>query len=169
MAATHHGDHVLFHVNDTVGITFFWASTLLAVTTALLQGMVTALTSLTESTNRWTFHFRLTCFEHWWWTMISILVLISLAMVGLSFGSGNGGDAISVLALSSATFLAIVRYALPAWQHRNYTRTRWLAWTGPGRSAIKRDEQRFCGDMRAWSQLLGECWAPFTASAHAFR
>lgn len=86
--------------------------------------------------------------------MVSILLLASLIMVTLSFVSGNGGDAIAVLALSSATFLAIVRYTLPAWQHRHYTRTRWLAWTGSSRTSIKREKQKFCGDARAWNHLV---------------
>ncbi|KAK5230228.1 hypothetical protein LTR72_001763 [Exophiala xenobiotica] len=148
------GSHVLFGVNEEVGRAFYWLSTGLAVLTALLQGLVTALTNMTDSSSQWTFRFRLALLEHWWWAVVSILLVVSLVMVLLSFASGNGGDAISVLALSSATFLAIVQYTLPAWEHRHYIRTRWLTWTGPSRSAIKKDKQGFCGDGRAWKALI---------------
>ncbi|MCJ1261439.1 hypothetical protein MMC22_001303 [Lobaria immixta] len=149
-------DHVLFHVNEQAGRAFFWISIGLAVLTAFLQGLVTALALMTEASARWTFRFRLALLEHWWWSMVSILLIASLVTVMLSFASGNGGDAISVLALSSATFLAMVRYTLPAWQHRHYARTRWLAWTGPSRTSIKREKQKFCGDMQAWRRLIAE-------------
>lgn len=154
MSSASSTNHVLYHVNGDIGRAFFWLSTGLAVLTALLQGLVTALAAMTESSNRWTFRFRLALLEHWWWSIVSILLLASLVMVTLSFTSGNGGDAISVLALSSATFLAIVQYTLPAWQQRSYARTRWLAWTGPSRSAIQRQKQKFCGDVRGWKTLV---------------
>lgn len=85
---------------------------------------------------------------------MSVLLLTSFIMVALSFTSGNGGDAISVLAISSATFLAIVQYTLPAWEHRHYIRTRYLAWTGPSRTAIKCEQQKYCGGARAWGHLM---------------
>lgn len=154
METSHTSGHVLFDVNKKAGEAFYWLSIGLAVLTALLQGLVTALAFMTESSNRWTFRFRLALLEHWWWLVVSLLLLASLVMVTLSFVSGNGGDAISVLALSSATFLALVQYTLPAWQYRFYARTRWLAWTGPSRSAIKQNKTKFCGDARAWSRLI---------------
>jgi hypothetical protein len=146
--------HILFHVDEKVGRAFYWLSTGLAVLTALLQGLVTALAYMTESSSRWTFRFRLALLEHWWWTAVSLLLVVSLVMVLLSFASGQGGDAISVLALSSATFLAIVQYLLPAWQQRHYARTRWLAWAGPSRSAIRREKMSFCGDASTWKGLV---------------
>lgn len=154
MDVVKHHVHVLFDVNQRVGEAFYWLSIGLAVLTAFLQGLVTALAFMTESSNRWTFRFRLAMLEHSWWMIVSLLLLASLVMVTLSFTSGNGGDAISVLALSSATFLALVQYTLPAWQYRFYARTRWLAWTGPSRSTIKQKKQIFCGDARAWNRLV---------------
>lgn len=147
-------DHVLFRVDGDVGRAFYWLSIGLAVLTALFQGLVTALAYMTESSSQWTFRFRLALLEHWWWTVVSVLLLVSLVMVSLSFASGNGGDAISVLALSSATFLAVVQYTLPAWQQRHYSHTKWLAWAGPSRSTIRRDKQGFCGDAQAWLALV---------------
>lgn len=147
-------NHILFHVDEEVGRAFYWLSIGLAVLTALFQGLVTALAQMTESSNQWTFRFRLALLEHWWWTAVSVLLLVSLVMVLLSFASGNGGDAISVLALSSATFLATVQCTLPAWQHRHYIHTKWLAWAGPSRSTVKREKQGFCGDAQAWAALV---------------
>ena len=148
--------HVLFRVDEEVGRAFFWLSTGLAVLTAFLQGLVTATALMTEASNQWTFRFRLALLEHWWWATVSILLLVSLVMVALSFASGNGGDQISVLALSSATFLATVQFTIPAWRLRFYTRTRWLAWAGPSRTAIQRGKQAFCGDAKAWNRLVAE-------------
>ena len=144
----------LFHVEHRVGRAFYWMSTGLAVMTALLQGLVTGLALMTEESTRWTFRFRIALVEHIWWTTVSILLLSSLVMVTLSFTTGNGGDAIAVLALSSATFLAIVQYTLPAWQHRHYIRTRWLAWTGPSRTTIRKEKEHFCGNAPQWQRLV---------------
>jgi hypothetical protein len=72
----------------------------------------------------------------------------------VAFASGSSGEAVSVLALSSATFLAVVQYMLPAWQHRHYILTRWWAWTGDSRTTIQRDKAGLCGDAEAWKQLV---------------
>lgn len=147
-------NHVLFHVNPGVGRALSWISVGLAVFTAFLQGLVTAIASMTEYASRWTFRFRLAHFEHWWWTIVSVLLLASLVMNGLSFASGNGGEPISVLALATTTFLAIVRYTLPAWQNRHYNRTRWWAWTGDSRTGIPRGHGGFCGNAKTWRDLI---------------
>jgi hypothetical protein len=55
----------------------------------------------------------------------------------LSFLAGNNNDSVSVLALSTATTIAIVRYAMPAWRNRRFIENRWLAWTGNSRTAIR--------------------------------
>jgi hypothetical protein len=154
MAQAAQPDHVLFHVNPGVGEAFSWISIGLAIFTAFLQGLVTAIASMTEHASRWTFRFRLAHFEHWWWTIVSVLLLASLVMNGLSFASGNGGEPISVLALATTTFLAIVRYTLPAWQNRHYNRTRWWAWTGDSRTGIPRDHGGFCGNAKTWRALV---------------
>ena len=54
-----------------------------------------------------------------------------------SFLSGNSSDSLGVLTLSTATAIAIVRYAIPAWRSRIYTEFRWLSWTGPSRIPSK--------------------------------
>ncbi|QIW99166.1 hypothetical protein AMS68_004684 [Peltaster fructicola] len=122
-----------------IGPEFSWAAIGIAVLTAILQGLVAAMTFMTESSGQWTFRFRLALIEHYWWTFVALMLFGSLIMSVLAFVSGRGGDPVSVLALSSATFLAVIQYALPAWQQRHYTKTRWLAWTGDSRTAIKKD------------------------------
>ena len=146
--------YALFKVAEDVGRAFSWISIGLAVLTALFQGLVTALASMTEASNRWTFRFRIALVEHWWWTFVSVLLLASLVMEVLSFVSGNGGAAVDVLALSSATFLAIVQYMVPAWQSRHYIKSRWAAWTGKSRSTIKADMAKYCGDANLWKRFV---------------
>ncbi|KAK4613804.1 hypothetical protein CLAFUW4_09567 [Fulvia fulva] len=136
-----------------IGSALSWASIGLAVLTAIFQGLVTALAFMTESSSRWTFRFRLALFEHIWWTFVSFLLLVSLSMSVVAFTGGEGGDPVSVLALSSATFLAVVQYSVPAWQHRSYTAVRWHAWTGDSRTTVKRQFISFCGDAALWKQL----------------
>lgn len=104
----------LFTVSRQAQNGFLWSSVGLAVVTALLRGLVAALAFMTESSNYWTFRFRLAKVEHWWWTMVSALLLMSLVLITLSFLSGNNSEAISVLALSTATFLTIVQYMIPS-------------------------------------------------------
>lgn len=141
--------NVLFHVNHGLGRAFSWSSVGLAVLTAFLQGLVTAIATMTEQSNRWTFRFRLALYEHWWWTVVSALLLCSLLMNALSFASGTGGEPISVLALSATAFIAIVQYMIPAWQDRHYTRCRWLTWTGDSRTTIPRSHAGFCGNAKS--------------------
>lgn len=135
-------------------IAFSWASIGIAVITAIFQGLVAALASMTESSMQWTFRFRLALVEHWWWTFVSVLLLTSLVMSIIAFTAGKGGDPVSVLALSSASFLAMVQYLLPAWQHREYVETRWLAWSGDSRTAIKKEHQWLCGSHEEWTKLV---------------
>lgn len=151
------GEPDIFHGNHNFGIAFSWAAIALAVFTAICQGLVAALTFMTESSAQWTFRFRLALYEHWWWTAVSILLFISLSMSAIAFASGRGGDPVSVLALSSATFLAMVQYMLPAWKQRHYTLTRWYAWTGDSRTAIRKEYSTFCRDSHAWAVLVRRC------------
>jgi hypothetical protein len=150
------GNGVLIHVSSKASGGFSWGSIALAVLTAFLQGLVTALASMTESSNRWTFRFRLAIVEHWWWTFVSFLLVISLVMNALSFAAGNSSEPLSVLVLASATFLATVRYTLPAWQFRHFNSNRWLAWTNSSRTTISEEKTAFCGDESAWRQLIRE-------------
>lgn len=143
----------ILNVSDATARGFLWSSIGLAVLTALLQGLVTALALMTESSNQWTFRFRLAKIEHWWWTTVSGLLLISLVLILLSFATGNGSESISVLVLSSTTFLTIVRYMLPSWRARNFIYNRWLAWSGPSRTAVKIAEMTYCGTLDDWRKL----------------
>ena len=146
----------VFNVSQGTGRAFLWSSIALAVLTALIQGLVTALALMTESSNYWTFRFRLAKIEHWWWTLVSLLLLTSLVLIILSFLTGNNGEAVSILALSTATFLTIVQYALPAWRSRGFISNRWLAWTGDSRTSIPNDKAGFCGPASKWRQMVGE-------------
>lgn len=124
--------------------------------TAFSQGLVSALAYMTEASSSWTFRFRLAKVEHWWWTVVTVLLAISLGFDVVSFASGNNNEAVSVLLLSSTTLLTLVRYMLPAWRSRRYLENRWLAWTGPSRTAIPRTVMAYCGDARDWRVLAAE-------------
>ncbi|WEW61196.1 hypothetical protein PRK78_006686 [Emydomyces testavorans] len=143
----------LFHVKPSTSLGFLWSSIGLAVLTALAQGMVTALAYMTESSAMWTFRFRLAKVEHWWWTLVSGMLLISLVLITLSFAAGNNNEAVSILALSTTTFLTIVRYMLPSWRSRRFIHNRWLAWAGPSRTAVPRKLLYYCGDREDWRKL----------------
>ena len=146
--------NILFPVSYGLGKAFSWSSLGLAVLTAFLQGLVTAIAAMTEQSGRWTFRFRLAMFEHRWWTVVSTLLLCSLVMSTLSFLSGGEGGTISVLVLSATTFIAIVRYMIPALQQKHFTRCRWLAWTGDSRTSISKDKAGYCGNAENWKELV---------------
>ena len=149
-------NHALFTVSQQAQNGFLWSSVGLAVLTALLQGLVAALAFMTESSNYWTFRFRLAKIEHWWWTVVSALLLMSLVLITLSFLSGNNNEAISILALSTATFLTIVQYMIPSWRARRFIENRWLAWTGSSRTSIPASKAAFCGSKSQWERLAKE-------------
>jgi hypothetical protein len=65
MSQPTHPVQALFHVNDRAGYVFLWLSIGLAVLTAFVQGLVTSIAIMTESSSRWTFRFRLALLEHW--------------------------------------------------------------------------------------------------------
>ncbi|KAL9104852.1 MAG: hypothetical protein Q9163_000238 [Psora crenata] len=156
VAAPAQVDRALFVVGPDAQNAFLWSSVGLAVVTALLQGLVTALAFMTESSNYWTFRFRLAKIEHWWWAVVSALLLVSLVLITLSFLSGNSSEAISILALSTATFLTIVQYAIPSWRTRKFIENRWQAWTGSSRTSIPASKAGFCGSKKHWEKLLKE-------------
>ena len=149
-------NQALFHVSQRAQNGFLWSSVGLAILTALLQGLVTALAFMTESSNYWTFRFRIARIEHWWWTIVSATLLVSLVLIILSFLAGNTNEAISILALSTATFLTIVQYMIPAWRSRQFLENRWLAWTGSSRTSIQASKAVFCGDKVQWARLVRE-------------
>jgi len=143
----------LFHPSASEYTAFLWSSIGLAVVTAFSQGLVSALTYMTEASNSWTFRFRLAKAEHWWWTLVTVLLVISLAFNIISFASGNTTEAVSVLIIASTTLLTLVRYMLPAWRSRKFIENRWLAWTGPSRTAIPRNVMSYCGNYQDWERL----------------
>lgn len=149
-------NQALYTVSQQAQNAFLWSSVGLAVLTAFLQGLVAALAFMTESSNYWTFRFRLARIEHWWWTVVSTLLLFSLVLIILSFLSGNNNEAISILALSTATFLTIVQYMIPAWRSRSFIENRWLAWTGSSRTTISASKAPFCGKRYQWKRLAKE-------------
>ncbi len=130
-----------------------WASIGLAVVTSLLQGLATTVVTIAEDQNMWAFRFRIARFEHWWWTVISFLLSTSFALIVLSFLSGNNTESLGVVALSTATAIAIVRYAVPAWRNRHFIENRWLAWTGSSRTTIDYSCGGVCGDARHWQSI----------------
>lgn len=145
------------HFTNATGRTaLLWSSIGLAVVTSLLQGLVTTIVAVAEDQSMWTFRFRIARFEHWWWTIISTLLAVSFALIVLSFLSGNNNDSLGVLALSTATTITIVRYALPAWRNRRFIENRWLAWTGNSRTAIRAIYKDMCGDATAWKRMADE-------------
>jgi len=142
----------LFYPGSKADTAFLWTSIGLAVLTAFFQGLVSALAYMTEASNMWTFRFRLAKVEHWWWTIVTILLAISLTFDVLSFASGNTTNAVSILLLSSTTLITLVRYMLPAWRGRKYIENRWLSWTGPSRTAVRRNAMTYCGGIQDWNK-----------------
>ncbi|GAM90473.1 hypothetical protein ANO11243_085170 [Dothideomycetidae sp. 11243] len=130
-----------------------WTSIGVAVVTSLLQGLITTIVQISEDQDLWTFRFRIARFEHWWWTAVSTLLSISFALIIITFLAGNNQDALGVLALSTATTIAIVRYTVPAWRNRTYIENRWRAWTGPSRTSIPAIYKDLCGDATQWTRL----------------
>jgi hypothetical protein len=142
------------HITDATGRTgLLWGSIGLAILTSLLQGLITTFVTIAEDQSMWTFRFRIARYEHHYWTGIAFFLSTSFALIVLSFLSGNNNDSLSVLALSTATALAIVRYAIPAWRNRHYIENRWLSWTGPSRTAIDLGYASVCGDEKRWTKI----------------
>jgi hypothetical protein len=111
------------------------------------------LANVAEDANMWTFRVQIAKVEHWWWTVVSFLLSTSLVTITLSFMSGNNNDSLDILALSTATLLAISRYAVPAWRSRHFIQHRWLAWTGDSRTGIDFTKAAMCGDAKHWHKL----------------
>ncbi|KAG9057464.1 hypothetical protein FS842_006467 [Serendipita sp. 407] len=130
-----------------------WLSIAIAVITAFLQGLVSTLALIAESSNYWTLRFRLAKREHMWWTAVSIMLFFSWVLIIFSFIFGNYGESLGILALASATTLAIVQYAVPAWRARHYVLNRWLAWTGNSRTSVDLVHWRFAGTPTRWQTV----------------
>ncbi|KAI7758986.1 hypothetical protein LZL87_009981 [Fusarium oxysporum] len=154
-----------FQLSNAASTGFVWSSIGLAILTAFLQGLVTSLSYMTESSNSWTFRFRLAKVEHLWWTLVSCLLFTSLFFNVVSFVTGNSNEAVAVLVLSTTTLLAIVRYMLPAWRSRRYLRNRFLAWTGPSRTGVDSNLMSFCGGKDDWFNLAKQAKSRGTRGA----
>ncbi|KAL1615020.1 hypothetical protein SLS56_011959 [Neofusicoccum ribis] len=142
--------------DETGRVALLWTSISLAVFTSLAQGLITTVIQISEDQGLWTFRFRLARYEHIWWTVVSSILTVSFVLIILTFLAGNTQDSLGVLALSTATTIAIVRYAVPAWRNRDFIENRWLAWTGPSRTSIKASYRALCGDAAQWARLSRE-------------
>ena len=131
-------------------VALLWTSIGLAVATSFWQGVIVTIVTIAEDQGMWTFRFRIARYEHWWWTVVSAMLFISFCLIVFSFLSGNSSDSLGVLTLSTATAIAIVRYAIPAWRNRLYIELRWLSWTGPSRTAIP---SKFRGKGLDWKHI----------------
>ena len=145
------GPALHFNPKGTTGL--LWSSIALAVLTSFMQGLIVAIVSIAEDQNMWTFRFRIARYEHVWWTVVSTMLCISFVLIVLSFLSGNSSDSLGVLALSTATSIAVVRYAIPAWRNRFFIESRWLAWTGSSRTGVHSRFQGVCGDAKRWKDM----------------
>lgn len=143
----------LLHTGNEQKMGLLWTSIGLAVLTSLLQGLVTTVVAIAEDQGMWTFRFRIARYEHHWWIAISTLLFVSFVLIALSFLSGNNNDSLGVLALSTATTIAIVRYAVPAWRNRRFIENRWQAWTGHSRTAIKASFADMVGNKAHWLKI----------------
>ncbi|KAB2570579.1 hypothetical protein DBV05_g10747 [Lasiodiplodia theobromae] len=139
--------------SGTGRVALLWTSISLAVFTSLVQGLITTVIQISEDQGLWTFRFRLARYEHIWWTVVSSVLSVSFVLIILTFLAGNTQDSLGVLALSTATTIAIVRYAVPAWRNRAFIENRWRAWTGPSRTSIKAGSRALCGDAAQWKRL----------------
>ncbi len=140
-------------INPTGQIALLWTSIGLAVVTSFWQGLIVTIVTIAEQQGMWTFRFRIARYEHWWWTVVSIMLSTSFGLIVLSFLSGNTGDSLGVLTLSTATAIAIVRYAIPAWRNRIFIKIRWLSWTGSSRTGIASEDKTFCGNKLDWQYI----------------
>lgn len=143
----------LIRIDNEAKAGLLWASIGLAVLTSLLQGLVTTVVTIAEDQGMWTFRFRVARYEHQWWILISTLLFMSFALIAVSFVSGNTSDSLGVLALSTATAIAIVRYAVPAWRNRHFIENRWQAWTGSSRTAIQAAFAGVVGNKAQWQKI----------------
>jgi hypothetical protein len=143
-------------IPDTSGRTqlgLFWGAVGLAIIIGIFQTLVTTMVVYADEGGMWTFRFRLALFEYIWWTIVSILLCISFGVCVISYLAGELIDATSLLVIAGAAAVAIVSYTVPAWRSRHYVKDRWLAWTGPCRSAVSVQESKRCGDSKDWMEL----------------
>ncbi|KAJ3506681.1 hypothetical protein NLJ89_g6740 [Agrocybe chaxingu] len=140
-------------ITPTGQTALLWTSIGLAVVTSFWQGLIVTIVTITEDQGMWTFRFRIARYEHWWWTVVSVMLSTSFILIIFSFLSGNSNDSLGVLTLSTATAITIVRYAIPAWRNRTYIQLRWLSWTGPSRTGIASMFGKFCRDSSSWRSI----------------
>jgi hypothetical protein len=138
---------------NTTGPIALRTSIRLAVATSIWQGFIISIITIAEQQGMWTFRFRIARYEHWWWMFVSAMLSTSLYFMIFSSLSGTSADSLGVLFLSTATVVAIVRYAIPAWRNRTFIELRWLSWTGPSRTGIPSHSKVFCGDSSDWKYI----------------
>ncbi|KAL4078036.1 hypothetical protein J3A83DRAFT_4087978 [Scleroderma citrinum] len=131
----------------------FWIATGIAVAVSLVQGAITTLIDICESEGLWTIRFSLGRREHFWWTGIALALVASLGCMVLSFLAGNNSDSLGIILLSTASSLAVFRYAWPAWRNRHYCSNRWMAWTGPSRTGIDATLVPLIAGPNPWPEL----------------
>lgn len=139
--------------NPAGQVALLWTSIGLAVVTSFWQGLIVTIVTIAEQQGMWTFRFRISRLEHWWWIAVSVMLSTSFGLIVISFLSGNNSDSLGVLTLSTATAVAIVRYAIPAWRNRTFIEVRWLAWTGSSRTGIRSGDEAFCGGRMDWRYM----------------
>ncbi|KJA21930.1 hypothetical protein HYPSUDRAFT_55236 [Hypholoma sublateritium FD-334 SS-4] len=140
-------------IDSTGQVALLWTSIGLAVVTSFLQGLITTIVAIAEDQDMWTFRFRIALYEHTWWTTVSTMLFASFVLLVFSFLAGNSSNSLDVLTLSTATAIAVVRYAVPAWRNRSYIKLRWLAWTGPSRTGLSDAHKECCGSKDDWKRI----------------
>src|SRR5271169_552656 len=100
-------EYTIVPLPEAAQVSLLWVAIGLAVLTSFAQGLVTVFASVAEDANRWTFRFRIAKGEPWWWTFVSFLLALSLITITMSFMSGNSNNSLDILALSTATLLAL--------------------------------------------------------------
>ncbi|KAK7439385.1 hypothetical protein VKT23_017608 [Stygiomarasmius scandens] len=131
----------------------FWTAIAIAVLVNIVQGAITTLIDICEAEALWTVRFRLSLYEHLWWTGIAVTLIASFGSMVVSFLAGNTGESLGIILLSTASSLAVFRYAWPAWRNRHYCLNRWMAWTGPSRTGIEAKLVPYMGGPRDWRKL----------------
>ena len=79
----------VLHVNYQSQQAIFWTSTAIAVLVSFVQGAITTLIDVCEAESLWTVRFRLALFEHHWWIGIAVALLMSFAIMVVSFLAGK--------------------------------------------------------------------------------
>jgi len=66
----------------------FWTAIAIAVLVNIVQGAITTLIDICEAEALWTVRFRLSLYEHLWWTGIAVTLIASFGSMVVSFLAG---------------------------------------------------------------------------------